>query len=325
MKIGLVCTHFPPKQNAGSIRMRTFAEAWSRHACHEVYVFTENHKQAPKYKPPKGVIVYRSLIQTASNKKGVLVRTFTELLLSLSVFIKLLVHSKLDVIVVSSPPFLLAVAISRVARIRRIPYVADIRDTFPEALFDSQTISRSSFLGRLLLRMEQTVYNKSSFVSTVTPGFAKHIQAKSHTSIIQISNGVETNRFTPSEVGIHLRPFTLAFVGILARFQNIKLLVSYAELLKKNTIDDIKILVMGDGPKQEYLEKSIENLNLDDYIDYRGHTAYEDVIYLLGQSDLGISPRIEGELSRTCFPVKIYEYMAAGLPILVTPRCDAGS
>ncbi len=330
MTIGVITAHFPPKSNAASNRVGPFVESWSNKDNSEVHVYTHKiMKQSTSYSSDADVYVHRAPFGIAGNTYGITVRILSETLLSLSLFIQAL-YRRVDVFVTSSPSFIVAVATMLVSLVSGTPYVADIRDIYPEQLFVCDIISRNSVLGSLLMSLEKAVYDYSALVVTVNNSWQDYIQERTETDVVLAHNGVDTNHFVVDKSqSIYVdsandSPFVILFHGTLGRTQNVDLLIQYAKFLRKNNESGILIRIAGEGPKRQSMEKAIERYRLESVVDYIGYVDFENIPKLVVNSDVGLCPHKDDYISRTAIPVKMYECLACGSPVITTPFGEAG-
>ena len=74
---------------------------------------------------------------------------------------------------------------------------------------------------------------------------------------------------------------------------------------------------MGDGPERAGIERSIAQAGLSDSVTLTGAVPPAEVANWLRQMDVGVAPY--PEMERFYFsPLKIYEYMAAALPVVAS-------
>jgi glycosyltransferase involved in cell wall biosynthesis len=86
----------------------------------------------------------------------------------------------------------------------------------------------------------------------------------------------------------------------------------------------MKLRIIGDGPKADFLKHEIENRNLGSTIEHVGRVKFDKIPDHLNKGDVGLSPRGDGLVNETAFPVKVYECLGCGLPVVVTPESEAG-
>jgi glycosyltransferase involved in cell wall biosynthesis len=309
--------------------MGPFVEAWAE-AGDRVHVFTPRRMQSDDSSVGdlENVSVHRTAVGTVDNTRSLPVRFLSELAFCLSI-IRAVSRSSVDVLVCTSPPFLVAATTLVLSKLTSTPYVLDVRDPFLEVLFAAGVVDRDSLFGQFLRWLEQNVYNHALFVTSVTEGFVSHIQARTDNDVVLIRNGIDTRRFgrpQPSALSSSTpeNEFVVLFHGTLGRFQNIDLLLRYAQYLEDKDVPDIRLQVVGDGPKADQLRKKIADNGLDRRIDFVGRVDFEKIPNYINDADVGLSPRIKGFVSETAFPVKVYECLGCGVPVVVTPKGDAG-
>lgn len=246
-----------------------------------------------------------------SNKSSLVKRLIGELLLGLELGSRFLYQEKENLFILSSPPFVSILICSLFLRLFKRKYILDIRDIYPEVYFHLGLISSESILGKVLKFLVKKSYEGAHKIVTVTKGLKSIIESYGIQDVGLIYNGYDKDVFYLEEN--KYEEFTVLFHGNLAKMQNIDALLQVAESLQS----DIKVLVVGDGPQAD---KLINNKR----IDYLGRVPYEKIPEIVRKSHVGISLRHDGVINETAFPVKIFEYMGACLPIISTPLSEAG-
>lgn len=112
-----------------------------------------------------------------------------------------------------------------------------------------------------------------------------------------IPTGIEVERFYTENIDlkqvdnlrkslkINKKDFVILFVGRLASEKNIEFLInSQKELLKKH--NNIKLIIVGDGPDKEAYEKLCKTLEIDDKVIFTGKAAWEDMPYYYHLADV---------------------------------------
>ncbi|WP_112903189.1 glycosyltransferase family 4 protein [Salinibacter ruber] len=325
MKIGTVAAHFPPEINAGSVRLGPFVEAWAEEG-NDVHVFTHRKERqtADPFADVPRVQVHRVALGIADNTRSLPVRFINEASLCFLLFWKSITQ-RVDVYVTSSPPFLVAATTLLISLVSRTPFVLDVRDLHPEQLFTYGIVRRESTFGKFLSWIESQIYDHAALIVAVTEGMCSYIRDRTQTPTALIQNGIDTRKFYRYESLPESSDFTIIFHGILARSQNVELIVEYGKYLKRQGVDDVVFQVIGDGPKRDILMDSIDEHDLSDVINYVGFVDHEDITDYVNQADVGFSPRVDGFINKTVIPVKVYECLGCGLPVVVTPRGEAGA
>jgi len=317
LDIKIVTAHYLPTTNAASIRLSSFVENWKNKSNINISILTSKNNKSSKNSEIK-----ETFISLADNDSGFIVRLFFEILFSIEVFLRLS-FSNDELYFVSSPPFLLTLSVLFISKIKRKKYILDIRDLYPEVLFNLDIIEKTNLLGRVLLFLEKKVYDNAFLISTVTNGLLEHIKNKSENqNLYLIRNGYSKKLFYPEKTKSNNK-FKIIFHGTMGKFQNIELIVELAKLFKDKNINDIEFIVIGNGDKSNYLKEKIKEYHLKN-IKYLGRKDINKIPDFINSCDLGISPRIDGIISQTAFPVKVYEYLGCGKPVLVTPVSEVG-
>ncbi|WP_150538797.1 glycosyltransferase family 4 protein [Actinobacillus vicugnae] len=197
-------------------------------------------------------------------------------------------------------------------------------------LIEEQKKHRELPLEQEAKKIAHAVFNDADAIIAVSPGVKHYLEAfakvghKTHV----IANGVALDRFLPAatkntERLSHLKqtveqhqPVTVGFLGTLKPWHGLATLVQAWRLLREQD-HNVRLLIVGDGPEFEPLNAEINQLNLADYVTFAGAVQPEDVPQWLAQMDIAVAPY--PQLENFYFsPLKIYEYMAAALPIITT-------
>ena len=79
-----------------------------------------------------------------------------------------------------------------------------------------------------------------------------------------------------------------------------------------------------DGQEKHALEHLVKNLSLEDSISFTGKLPYSEMADLLCSSSLGLAMFKPSKAAAFASPLKLFDYMAAGLPIVATDIGDIG-
>lgn len=138
-----------------------------------------------------------------------------------------------------------------------------------------------------------------------------------------VPNGVDPARFEqrddslqPGDFGDDSRTFTVGFVGSLKPWHGVSALVeAFAALHRAHP--ETRLLIVGDGPERENILTQLSDAG-DDVLAascLTGAIPSQDVPRYLSQMDVGVAP-YPAMPDFYFSPMKIFEYMAAGLPVV---------
>lgn len=131
-------------------------------------------------------------------------------------------------------------------------------------------------------------------------------------SVHTVPNGVSITRIVPRPEDIGDPVVT--FVGTLKPWHGVADLLAAAALAKRPW----KLRIIGDGPERTALEEQASGLGIE--VDFRGAVAPADMPGQLAGSAIGVAPYpdLGGEQQQYFSPLKVYEYLAAGLPVVAS-------
>jgi len=188
-------------------------------------------------------------------------------------------------------------------------------------------------LSRIKGRVRKYFLKSASGIVAVSSGIGKALVDEynmSPSKIHVIHNGANTDLFRPmkredciARLGLDLDLRYICFSGNLAPWQGVEHLISALPSLS-GEFEDLHLLVVGDGVQRDGLERSVENLGLQETVSFRGLVPYEEVPYYLGSAEICVAP-FSGMLRNVKYkisPIKLYEYMACGRPFVTTSVCD---
>ncbi|GAB6194138.1 glycosyltransferase family 4 protein [Desulfocastanea catecholica] len=334
MHILFLTDNFPPEVNAPASRTFEHCREWVRLG-HEVTVIT----CAPNF--PKGKVYdgYRNKIWQAEEIDGVRVirvwsyitanEGFVKRILDYQSFmvsatIAALFVRKPALVVSTSPQFFTACSGVVVSGLKRIPFVFELRDIWPESVKAVGAMGDSAVI-RLLEKIELFLYRKADLIVSVTNSFKKTLISRGvdGKKIQVVTNGVDVSRYTPREKDAELLrqhdlegKFVAGYIGTHGMAHALETVLEAAEKLMNNDEGkDIRFILLGHGARKKELQKKAEEMNLDNVI-FIDSVPKEEVVRYWSILDLSIIHLKNTPLFTTVIPSKLFECMGMGLPVL---------
>jgi len=128
-------------------------------------------------------------------------------------------------------------------------------------------------------------------------------------------NSIDINNFPKLEDFIDLSPAfrkkNVCYIGTLYKTRGIKEIVKAVEEL------DVKLIIAGKFYDKEY-EKEVKSLKGWRKVDYRGFVNKNEIKEILEASVAGLVTLYPTPSYLEAYPVKMFEYMAAGIPVIAS-------
>ncbi|MFC1517578.1 glycosyltransferase family 4 protein [Candidatus Margulisiibacteriota bacterium] len=175
----------------------------------------------------------------------------------------------------------------------------------------------------IITGFEKIIFKNADAVIAVTPELKKYILKLvkiNQRKVTVIPNGCNINTINIQDkmlcrkkLGLAQDDIYLCHIGSLNPWQGIDdVLDSLALLIKESP--KTKLLLIGEGPYRDNLERKIADLNLEDHVIFTGHLPHEKINTYIGASDICMF--LKTLTSYGLSSLKLYEYLAAGKPII---------
>ena len=334
MHILFLTDNFPPEVNAPASRTFEHCRAWVN-AGHRVTVITgapnfpkgkvfKGYRNRPwQQETLSGIRVLRVWTYIAANQ-GFARRTLDYLSYMVTGFLAGLFVRRVDVVVGTSPQFFTVCAAYAVSRIKRAPWVFELRDLWPESIRAVGAMKTSKALD-LVERVELRLYRKAAKVISVTQAFRDNLIGRGidGDKIHVVTNGVDINRFSPSDkdaelvdkLGLQDR-FVAGYIGTHGMAHGLETLLEAAARLKTRPDGDrYRIMLLGDGARKGELVAQAQSMGLDNVI-FADSVSKDEVVRYWSLLDVSIIHLRKMELFATVIPSKLFECMGMGIPVL---------
>lgn len=218
-----------------------------------------------------------------------------------------LLFTKPDVILVESPPLTLAFSAWILSWFSRSKLVMNVSDLWPLSAYELGSISKGTVYS-LLEKLEKFLYDKSDACTGQSQQIVDHIKTVSPVTTHLFRNGVNISRFQTQidDVG---NTYKIVYAGLLGVAQGIVDLCKNINFQEKG----FEFHIYGDGAEREQLLKFIQQ-NKNRGIFYHGSVSRDKIPATLQEHDIALVPLVKPIFGAV--PSKIYEAMAAGLPII---------
>lgn len=339
MNVLVVSHNFPPETNALANRTWEHATHWVADGGHvEVLTDVPSFPEGEVYQGYEnrylredvdGIVIHRCPLLAFENRGAA-----RRAVLYASFMMSAIWHSRRilrdpDVVVASSPHLLAGVAGFVISRLRRVPFVLEVRDLWPDSVVASDVLPGDHWVVRAASRLARFLYRRADGVVAVTgrirEGVARH--GVDPGKIVVVPNGVDTDAFQAvdretaeeirRELGFDGR-FVASYIGTVGKAHRADVLYEAA----READDGLVFMVAGPGSEWERLarrqaESPVENFRLLE------KQPRSRVSALLAASDVSVVHLKDRPLFRTVIPSKIFEAMAAGNPVVLGVRGEA--
>ena len=223
-------------------------------------------------------------------------------------------------------PILCALPALRAGRALGLPVVYEVRAFWEDAAVDHGTDRAGSLRYRAVRGVETWACKQADHVVVICNGMKQELAGRGiPADKIDISwNAIDPGSFQPGEPD---RAFArehglegkrvLGFLGSFYGYEGLELLVSAMGAFRGRR-DDLRLLLVGGGPREEALRDQIRREGLEQVVVMPGRIAKERVPGLYGLVDILVYPRYSTRLTELVTPLKPLEAMAMGKPLVAS-------
>jgi len=326
----LVSQYFPPEVGATQSRMQMFAEYLAARG-HDVTVIAEfpNHPQGVLPAQYRGHVIeddrsnsYRVLrvwVKTSRVKDQRSRLAFYGSFMTLATAVGPLA-GRADVVLATSPPLFTGLTGVALARMKRAPFVLDVRDLWPAAAEALEQIAgRAAF--RVATSLERWLYRQAAAVVAVTRPFCDHVDRLRDRppGTALIPNGTldlffDVNGGSPrASLGVPDDAFVVTFAGTHGIAQALSPVLDAAA-----EVDDrFHFVFVGEGPVKERLREEAAQRGLTN-VHFYNQVPIGEIPGLLGASDALLVPLSGHPVFADFVPSKMIDFMAVGKPVILS-------
>ena len=334
MRILFLTDNFPPETNAPATRTYEHCLRWIDMG-YKVTVIT----CFPNF--PKGKVFegYTNKLYQKENIDGITVIRVWSYIAENNGFVKRIIDYvsyavtsfffglfvKTDLIIATSPQFFTAISGRMLSVFKRIPWIMEVRDLWPDSIAAVGSMNKSSKPFKVLKKIEHHLYFSASKIVVVTDSFKKYIIKEHHIEPEKVGvfkNGVIINNFKkpkPNDVmtlkeSLGLKnKIIISYLGTHGLAHGLKFIL---ESISKISNPDLHFLFIGDGAEKENLIKYSETLHLKNFTFLESVKKCEIPLYI-EISDYSLVNLKKSDEFKNVIPSKIFENIAMYKPILL--------
>lgn len=236
-------------------------------------------------------------------------------------------RKRYDLIYVHNMPDVL-VASALIPKLLGAKVILDQHDPMPELMMTIFGREQSSFVVRLILRLEKWSLRRADLVITVNEACRKIFAARSRpdNKIVVVMNSPDEAIFPccPARAAVPAEKdgrFVVMYHGSLVERNGLELAVdALARIHDRMPNAELRIFGRSTPYLEEVLAKA-EKLGLKDNVRYLGSRKLEQLADEIQQCNVGVIPNLRNAFTDINTPTRIFEYLATGKPV-IAPRTD---
>ncbi|MGE4578794.1 MAG: glycosyltransferase family 4 protein [Desulfuromonadales bacterium] len=333
MHILFLTDNFPPEVNAPASRTFEHCREWVQ-AGHRVTVITG----APNF--PKGKVYdgYRNKLWQGEMMDGIKVirvwtyitanegfvkRILDYLSFMVTAFLAALFVRRPDIVIGTSPQFFTACAAWATGKFKRVPFVFELRDLWPESIKAVGAMQDSAAI-RFFEKVEMFLYRQAARIVSVTESFKRILAGRGidPAKIEVITNGVDISRFKPMAKDAELTAlyglegkFVAGYIGTHGMAHALETVLDAARQLQQVGEEGFHFILLGHGARKQTLVEKAKEMDLKN-VTFIDSVPKDEVPRYWSLLDVSIIHLKKTDLFTTVIPSKLFECMGMGIPTL---------
>lgn len=235
-----------------------------------------------------------------------------------------------DVVYVYTPPMTAAAGAVLLRLLRRVPFVVDVQDLWPDTLAATGMV-RHGWMMKAVGAWTDFVFRRAAQIVVLSPGFKRTLEARGidrPVAVIpnwappEIVERADAPALSPTPSPSD-RGFNILFAGNMGHAQALGVVIEAAKRLKE-TAPDIRFTMIGGGVEREALRTAAEAAGLETVVFLEARHP-RDMPPVFAQADALLVHLRDDPLFAITIPSKTQAYLVAGKPILMGVRGDAAA
>lgn len=337
MKILLLHQYFLEEDDSGGSRWNEMAKVWTDEG-HEVVVIagmihangsekrTEYKRKYFVKKKQEKVTVWRCHVSESYNKSfaGRLWGYFSFMFSAMWAGL-FKAKEKFDAVIVTSPPLFVGFSVYLISRIKRIPFVFEVRDLWPESAIDTGVL-KNKLIIKIAFWFEKFIYKKATLINVLTPAFYNTLKDKKHVpeeKLIMISNASDFSLSEELVANFNREDFrkkmdlngrfVITYVGAHGLANHLQQIL---EAGKKLSDTNVLFLLIGQGMEKEKLRMMASEMEVTN-VRFIDSVPKKEVFKYILASEMGASVLKKAEAFKTVYSNKTFDYMSCKIPVLM--------
>lgn len=234
-----------------------------------------------------------------------------------------------DVIIGSSVHLFTGLAAYYIAKKKRVPFIFEVRDLWPQTLIDLGALKENSIPTKIFRWIEKFLYRKADKIISVLPhGYRYMEQIGIHREkVVHIPNGVDLkwyDNFVSDELDESLLRFfddnkgqlIVTYAGAFGVANGLDTIIHAAQKLQDMDNDRVHFLLVGEGPEKNRLVELANNYQLQNVTFHKG-ISKNQIPRLLSESDVCLSIVRRSPVHKYGISMnKIFDYLASEKPMI---------
>ena len=326
LRVLVIAQYYPPDMGGGATRAYNVVKGITLHGAQVVIVTAFSHYphgNVPKeyrWKPLKieryeGVKVIRTFILPLPSK-GIVYRLILAICFAISSLFALPIVGKVDVIWAANPNIISFFPALIYGLIKRAPIALNVDDLWPEDMYSLNLLKPHSFLAKMAETMARIAYHKANIITPISPGYISIICGRygvDSSKVKVVRGGVDVNKFTSYPTKKRGEKFIVLYSGAFSVAYDFEQVLKAAKLLEN---EDIEFILQGGGEVAPQLKSTVKRLKLKNVRIIDRILSRDEVVELLSEADILVLPLKDFGRPYLGISSKLYEYQAAGKPII---------
>jgi glycosyltransferase involved in cell wall biosynthesis len=330
LSVLVIAQYYPPDMGGGATRAYNAVKGMILNGAKVTVIAAfphYPHGNIPKqyrWKPLKiewqeGVKIIRTFVPPLPSK-GLAYRLVLFLSFAVSSLFALPAVGKIDVVWAANPNIISFYPAQIYAWIKRVPVALNVDDLWPEDMYSLNLLKPNTLPAKIAETLARIAYHKAKVITPISPYYSLVIANRYHADsqkIKTVRGGVDTTKFKPCPPKNKKEKFTLLYSGAFSVAYDFEQVLQAAKLLQN---ENVEFVLQGDGEVAPLVKKRVKELGLTNVKVIDRILPREEVAKLLCQADALLLPLKDFGRPYLGISSKLYEYQAAGEPILCAAR-----